>query len=96
MGTGSTILDRREEILKLASTHGARRVRLFGSAARGTAKAASDVDFLVEMEPGRTLLDLMRLEGALEELLGRPVDIVTEPSLSPHIRDRVLAEARVL
>ena len=87
---------RRNEVLRIASARGARRVRLFGSMARGEQGPTSDIDLLVEMEPGRTLLDLMNLEEDLEQLLGRPVDVVTEGALNPRIRERVLAEAVAL
>lgn len=84
---------RREQILAAAGRHGARNVRLFGSVARGEAGPASDIDLLVQMEPGRTLLDLGGLYSDLREVLGRPVDVVPDDSLKPEIRDRVLAEA---
>ena len=87
---------RRNEVLRIASARGARRVRVFGSMARGEQGPTSDIDLLVEMEPGRTLLDLMNLEEDLEQLLGRPVDVVTEGALNPRIRERVLAEAVTL
>jgi hypothetical protein len=64
-----------------------------GSVARGDADAASDIDFLVDFEPGRSLLDLAALLVDLEDLLGHPVDVVTEPGLKARIRQRVLAEA---
>jgi predicted nucleotidyltransferase len=83
----------RAEILAAAARHGATNVRVFGSVARGDADPASDVDFLVDFEPGRSLLDLASLLVELEDLLGRPVDVVTEPGLKARIRQRVLAEA---
>jgi len=83
---------RRKDILRLASKHGARNVRLFGSAARGEADDRSDIDFLVDMQPGRSLLDMGGLLMDLRELLGRDVDIVTEKALKKRIRDRVLKE----
>jgi predicted nucleotidyltransferase len=70
-----------------------RAVRVFGSVARGEADEQSDIDFLVELEPGRTLLDLGGLQYDLEQLLGRRVDVVTERGLKPRIRERVLREA---
>lgn len=73
--------------------YGARNPRVFGSVARGDADAGSDVDFLVEMEPGRSLFDLGGLQYELERLLGRPVDVVTERGLKARIRGRVLREA---
>jgi predicted nucleotidyltransferase len=83
----------RAEILAAAARHGATNVRVFGSVARGDADAASDVDFLVDFEPGRSLFDLAGLLVDLEDLLGHPVDVVTEPGLKARIRQRVLAEA---
>src|SRR3989304_5263019 len=81
---------KRPEILRIAAKYGARNIRLFGSVVRGEADERSDVDFLVEMEPGRTLLDMGGLLMELRELLGREVDVVTERGLRPRIRDRVL------
>jgi uncharacterized protein len=83
----------RESIVTTAATHGASNILLFGSVARGEEHDQSDIDFLVRLEPGRTLLDLVRLESKLEELLGRPVDVVTEASLAEPIRARALREA---
>ena len=87
---------KREEILRIAAQHGARNVRLFGSAARGEAGDGSDLDFLVEMEPGRSLLDLAGLRNDLMDLLGREVDVVTEDSLYWLLRRKILREARPL
>jgi predicted nucleotidyltransferase len=87
------IIQKRTDILRLASRHGAHNVRLFGSAARGEADALSDIDILVDLEPGRSLLDLGGLLMDLQELLGCPVDVVTEKGLRPRIRERVLREA---
>lgn len=84
---------RRWEILALAARHGAHNLRVFGSAARGEAKEGSDVDFLVELEPGYTLIDLGELQMDLQDLLGRRVDLVEPAALHWYIRDRVLAEA---
>ncbi len=91
-----SLRERREEILRIAGKHGARKVRIFGSVARGEADAASDLDFLVEMEPGRSLLDLGGLLMDLQDLLGCRVDVVTEKGLRERIRDRVLKEAVAL
>ncbi len=71
-------------------------MRIFGSVARGEADSESDIDFLVNMEPGRSLLDLCGLLIDLEELLGRKVDVVTEKGLRDRIRERVLKEAIAL
>ncbi len=85
--------EKRGEILRIASEHGAREVRVFGSVARGEADRESDIDFLVELEPGRSLLDLGGLQMELESLLGRQVDVVTARGLKARIRERVLREA---
>ncbi|MCS4143802.1 hypothetical protein GGP53_000735 [Salinibacter ruber] len=79
--------------MQLAREHGAYDVRLFGSVARGEDRPDSDLDLLVRMEDGRSLLDHVALEQDLEDLLGRDVDVVTEASLHPGLRDRVLREA---
>lgn len=89
----TVLQEKREDILKVAAMHGARNVRVFGSVARGEADKASDVDFLVEMDSGRSLMDLGGLLMDLQELLGCPVDVNTEKGLKPRIRDRVIQEA---
>jgi uncharacterized protein len=83
----------RESINRIATAHGARNVRVFGSVARGESNGSSDLDLLVEMTEGRSLLDLVALGDDLAEALGIVVDVVTEKSLSPYLRDRILAEA---
>ncbi|MFQ5828018.1 MAG: nucleotidyltransferase family protein [Candidatus Methylomirabilia bacterium] len=93
MGINELLKNKREEILRVAAQHGAREVRVFGSVARGEAGPHSDVDFLVEMEPGRSLLDLGRLLMDLQDLLGCRVDVVEREGLHWYIRDRVLKEA---
>jgi uncharacterized protein len=90
------IEERKEDILRISRLHGARSVRLFGSYARGASTQGSDVDVLVELEPGRSLLDLVAIKQDLEDLLGRKVDVVTESSLSPYIREDVMKEAIAL
>lgn len=85
--------DRRDEILVYAANHGARNVRVFGSTARRETGNGSDVDLLVEMEPGRSLLDLVGLWQDLEELLGAHVDLLSDGGVSPHLRERIFAEA---
>ena len=87
------VKEKRGEILRIASRHGARDVRVFGSVARGEADRESDMDFLVELEAGRSLLDLGGLQVDLESLLGRRVDVVTVRGLKTRIRERVLREA---
>ena len=83
----------RAEILRLAAEHGASNVRVFGSVARGEDDERSDVDFLVELDDGRNLLDLSGLLMDLRELLGRDVDVVTSDGLRARIRERVMKEA---
>jgi uncharacterized protein len=90
------VQSKREEILQLAVRRGARNVRLFGSVARNEAGPNSDVDFLVDLEPGRSLLDLGGLLMDLQHLLGRQVDVITEAGLRPRLRPQVLKEARPL
>jgi predicted nucleotidyltransferase len=90
------IKDRREEILRIAARHGAHNIRIFGSVVRGEARPDSDVDFLVDMEPGRTLLDMGGLLMELRDALGREVDVVTERGLKARIRHRIIKEATPL
>jgi predicted nucleotidyltransferase len=96
MNKNELLTAKREEILQIASQHGAYNVRVFGSVARGEDGLDSDIDFLVEMEPGRSLFDLGGLLMDLKKLLGVEVDIATEKGLRPRIRDRVLREAVTL
>lgn len=87
---------KRDDINRIAAAHGARNVRVFGSARRCELSAGSDLDLLVNMSEGRSLLDLVALGDDLEEALGIAVDVVTDESLSPYLRDRILAEAVAL
>jgi hypothetical protein len=91
--TEAVLREKRQQILALAEKYGARNVRIFGSVARGEARPDSDIDFLVELEPGRTLFDLGGLLYELQSLLGVEVDVVTEKGLSARMRERVLREA---
>jgi len=93
MGIREIISSHREQILTLANKYGASDVRVFGSVAKGTADEHSDIDFLVDLAPGRSLLDLGGLLYELQHLLGKPVDVITSAGLRPRIRDRVLKEA---
>jgi len=86
----------RDEILRLAEKHGAHSVRMFGSVARGEANEASDLDILVRMAPGRSLVDRIMLIQDLQDLLHIPVDVVNEQALHKEIRDEVLSEAVAL
>ena len=84
---------RRDQVLSTAARYGAYDLRVFGSVARGDANASSDIDLLVKLEPGRSLMDLGGLLYDLQKLLGVDVDIVTENGLRPRIREQVLREA---
>jgi predicted nucleotidyltransferase len=83
----------RTQILQSAAKYGARNLRVFGSIARGSATDRSDVDILVDLEEGRSLLDQIGLQQELEELLGRRVDVVVEGGISPYLQKRILSEA---
>ena len=89
----SVLKRKRREILSIAGIHGARDVRLFGSAARGETGPSSDIDILVKLDPGRSLLDMIAIKQDLEDLLHCEVDVVTEAAISPHIREQVLRES---
>lgn len=93
MSIEALLKEKREEILRTAARHGARNVRVFVSVARGEADPESDLDLLVEMELGRSLLDMGGLLMDLQDLLGCRVDVVTEKGLRERIRARVLKEA---
>ena len=79
--------------LYFTSQHGAHNVRVFGSVARGEAGPTSDIDLLVKMDRGRSLLDLIELSQDLESILQRKVDILTDEGLSPYLKARIHAEA---
>ncbi|OFW56526.1 MAG: nucleotidyltransferase [Candidatus Solincola sediminis] len=93
MDISEILENKRSAILDIAARHGALNIRVFGSVSRSEAGPESDVDFLIELEPGRTLLDHAALYLELKQLLGCEVDVVTEKGLRPRIRDRVLKEA---
>lgn len=89
----SQVRDRRDAILRLAEKYGIRRVRLFGSVARGESNPSSDLDVLVDFEPGRSLLDQIGFEQDLTVLLDCRVEVVAEGGLSPYLEQRILDEA---
>lgn len=93
MNLSQLIKLKRRSVLEIAQQHGARNIRLFGSVARGETTETSDLDLLIDMEPGRNLLDLIAIKQDLEDLLGCKVDVVTEAAISPYLRDKVLHEA---
>jgi predicted nucleotidyltransferase len=94
MGIEQILKQKRDDILKIASHYGARKVRVFGSVVRSEDGPDSDVDFLVDLEEGRSLMDLGGLLMDLQKLLGRNVDIVTEKGLHWYIKDQILREAK--
>lgn len=93
MGIPEIVAGKKEQILALAAKYGASNVRVFGSVANGTADENSDIDFLVDMEKGRSLFDLGGLLMDLQQLLNRKVDVVTENGLRQRIRQTVLSQA---
>ena len=90
------ITEQRDAIMEAAKRHGAKNVRVFGSAARGEVLPESDVDFLVELDAGRSLLDQSALLIELQDILGRRVDVVEPAGLHHHIKDKILADATAL
>lgn len=86
----------RARVLALATAHGASRVRVFGSTAKGLDRDGSDLDLLVEMPANTSLLSIVGLQQELSDALGVPVDLCTERELHPELKQRILAEARAL
>jgi len=93
MNSDALLQKNRGKIVAIATQHGAQTIRVFGSRRHGVSHEGSDLDLLVTMESGRTLLDLIAIKQDLEDVLGCSVDVVTEASLSPYIREDVLNEA---
>jgi len=96
MGISEIIQDRKEQILALAAKYGASNVRIFGSVANGTADEKSDIDFLVDLEKGRSLFDLGGLLMELQELLNRKVFVTTENGLHWYVKESVLSEVKTI
>ncbi len=96
MRADKLLKEKRHAVMTLAVKHGAQNLRIFGSVARGDFDSESDIDFLVKMEEGRSLLDLSALTLDLRELLGVKVDVVSEDGLYWLLRRRILKEARSL
>lgn len=86
----------RESVADVCMRNDIERLRLFGSFARGEERDGSDVDLIADFSTRKSLLDLVRIERELSELLGRKVDLLTERALSPYLRDRILREATVV
>jgi uncharacterized protein len=93
MKLNKILQDKRETNLQVAAQHGARNVQVFGSIARGEAKIDSDLNLLVKLDPGRSLIDLTAIKQDLEDLLGCEVDVLTEAAISSYIKEQVLKEA---
>lgn len=83
----------RRRLFDAAERHGVSHLRAFGSLARGEARVDSDIDLLVDLKPGRTLLDLAAFRREAGEILDLPVDVATADMLKDRIRDEVLSEA---
>lgn len=96
MGIRQLLQSKRSQILRIAARHGARKVRVFGSVARGGSRPDSDIDFLVDMEEGRSLLDHAALVLDLERLLKRSVDVASKRGLRRLVRKNVLKDAVAL
>ncbi|HLQ02364.1 MAG TPA: nucleotidyltransferase family protein [Burkholderiales bacterium] len=86
------VLQKADLVRTLALAHGAQGIELFGSVARGEDRPESDIDLLVELQPGRSLLDLIGLENDLTDLFGRKVDVATRHSLKPRVLKAALKE----
>ena len=93
MKTATVDLQRLEPICR---ANGITRLLLFGSLARGEATSSSDVDLIADLPPEATLLDLVRIERELSSALGMEVDLLTQDSISPYIRERIEDDIRVL
>jgi uncharacterized protein len=91
--TADMIGDKKEDLLRVTHQHGALKVHVFGSRARKEGGPKSDLDLLVKMKRGSSLLDIIAIKQDLEDLLGIAVDVVTEQALSPYLREKVLQEA---
>jgi predicted nucleotidyltransferase len=96
MTTRELLARRRDELIAAAARHRASNLRVFGSVARGTDRPDSDVDFLVDFDAQASLFDLIELKEEIESLLGRSADVLTPDSISPFLKERILAEAQPL
>ena len=96
MRPSQALASQRDRILALAAASGATRVRVFGSGAKGIDREGSDVDLLVDMPAGTSLLHIVGLQLDIADMLGVKVDLCTDRELHPFLRDRILAEARPL
>jgi len=83
----------KDTINKIAFSHGARSIRVFGSFARGEENVSSDIDLLIELDPKRSLLDMISIKYEIEDLTGRKVDVVSTKGLSPYLAEKIIREA---
>ena len=90
------LASKRDQVLALAAARGARKLRVFGSVARGEDHEGSDIDLLIDMPLGTSLLQIVGLQHEIEDALGIRADLCTERELHPTLRPRILAEARAL
>ena len=90
------LASKRDQILALAAARGARRLRIFGSVARGEDHEGSDIDLLIDMPAGTSLLQIVGLQQDIEDALGMRIDLCTERELHPSLRTRILTDARAL
>ncbi len=88
--------DLEKKVISLLTARGAKSIAVFGSYARGEAGPTSDLDLLVDFDPGLSLLSMIQIEQELSRQLGIKVDLVTEAALSPYIRQRIQPELRVI
>jgi uncharacterized protein len=96
MRPSQALASQRDHILALAAARGASSVRVFGSVAKGLDNEGSDLDLLVDLPAGTSLLRIVGLQLDIEDALGVKVDLCTERELHPALKERVLAEARPL
>ena len=89
---GRLLARHRDEVLRIARSHGARDVRVFGSVARGTATPESDIDLVVTLPPDTSLMALARIEHDISAVLGCPVDVVSAEALRESVAERVAVE----
>ncbi len=96
MRPSQALASQRDHVLALAAARGASSVRVFGSVAKGLDEEGSDLDLLVDLPAGTSLLRIVGLQLDIEDALGVKVDLCTERELHPALKERVLAEARPL
>ena len=94
MRPSQALASKRNDILALAAASGATRLRVFGSVAKGLDREGSDLDLLVNVPTGTSLLRIVGLQMDIEDALGVPVDLCTERELHPDLKQRILGEAR--